>query len=338
MPVQMKGLQAAQVDDLLQFSRATFGERSYQGTSRYLRWLYEANPYSKGLDDCLLALDDGAVVGCMHRMRLPCAGASGIGELTSLQNHIVAPDVRSGVGLMLLRRSAREADVALSPGVNARLAVAYRQLGHAEVPTHWLWKPVRPLKGAAQLALVKALPQRREGAAVLDLKKARAAAGEAIRLAVRPDEAALAAMAQAMTIRYAGPRPYVAWTPDLVRWRYFSDDGPASLLVGTPGSSPWAVLSYGVRNGLSVARLMEYEEEEGDPALMAAVVRAARAVGAAVLFGYTTEESTRARLLDQGWRVRKDPPFSFVLNAPALSVGAAATDVGFEALATKIAA
>ncbi|HEV2079638.1 MAG TPA: hypothetical protein VGR19_07060, partial [Allosphingosinicella sp.] len=148
----MHGLEAAQVDDLLRFSRAEFGERSYQGTRRYLDWLYGENPHAKGLQDCLVAVRDGAIVGCMHRMRLPLAGAGGADELHSLQNHIVSSTVKSGVGLMLLRRSAKEAPVAFSPGVNARLAEAYRQLGHPEVPTHWLWKEVRPWKSAAQLA------------------------------------------------------------------------------------------------------------------------------------------------------------------------------------------
>lgn len=337
MAVTMQELQAERIDDLLGFSRAVFGERSYQGTNDYLQWLYRENPFAKGIGDCLVAIEDGAVVGCMHRMRLPCAGLAGVDELTSLQNHIVAPTVKSGVGLMLLRRSAKEAALAFSPGVNARLAMAYRQLGHAEVPTHWLWKPLRPFKAAAQLALARIFPARREGTALLDPAKARAALGRDTAATTRPGEAELRAMAEAMS--RPGPEgvPYVAWTPELVRWRYFSETGPASLLVGTPGASPWAVLSYGVRNGLSVARLMEYEEE-GDPGFMKTVLAAAKAVGAAAIFSYATGEGLKARLVAAGWRPKKDPPFSFVIKAPALAIGAAAADLGFEAIATRVRA
>lgn len=277
------------------------------------------------------------MVGCMHRMRLPLAGAGGADELASLQNHIVSPDVKSGVGLMLLRRSAKEAAVAFSPGVNARLAEAYRQLRHPEVPTWWLWKPLRPVKAALQLALARVSPARREGTAVLDAARARRAVAKAAAVTVRPGEPELQAMAEAMTRRFAASgAPHVAWSADLVRWRYFADNGPASLLVGTPGAGPWAVLSYGVRNGLSVARLME-DEEQGDSTFMRTVLRAARGLGAAALFGYTTEASVKDRLVAAGWKLRRDAPFSFVLGAPALAVGAAAADLGFEALATKVA-
>jgi predicted N-acetyltransferase YhbS len=334
MAVKMQELAADRVDDLLRFSRTVFGERSYQGTRRYIDWLYGANPFAQGLGDCLVAVEDEAVVGCIHRMRLPLAGAAGADGLTSLQNHIVSPKVKSGVGLMLLRRCAKEAAIAFSPGVNGRLAQAYRQLRHPEVPTHWLWKPVRPIKAAAQLGLARIFPARREGAAVLAPARVRKTD---FAVTTRPGEPELAAMAAAMTGRFAETgNPHVAWTPELVGWRYFSNGGPASLLVGTPGQCPWAVLSYGVRNGLPVARLMEYEEK-GDPRLMRTVVRAARDLGAAALLGYTTEESIKDRLLAAGWRLKKDPPFSFVLGASALSVGAAAADLGFEALTTTVA-
>jgi hypothetical protein len=332
MAVTMQGLEAGRTDDLLRFSRAVFGERAYQGTRRYLDWLYGENPAAQGLGDCLVAVEDGAVVGCMHRMRLPLAGG---GELTSLQNHIVSPDVKSGVGLMLLRRSAKEAQVAFSPGVNARLAQAYRQLRHPEVPTYWLWKPLRPFKAAAQLGVARLSPARREGGAVLSPAEAQRAG---LPVTAQPSEAALAAMASAMTARFAATgQPHVAWTRELVRWRYFSETGPASLLVGTPGATPWAVLSYGVRGGLSVARLMEYEAE-GDSSFMKGILRAARGLGAAAVLGYTTQDEIRDSLVAAGWRPKKDPPFSFVLGAPALAVGAAAADLGFEALATRVAA
>lgn len=337
MTIKMQGLEAAQVDNLLRFSRAVFGEPSYQGTSRYLQWLYTKNPYTKGLNDCLIALDNGAVVGCMHRMRLPCAGMEGVNELTSLQNHIVAPSVRSGVGLMLLRRSAKEAQLAFSPGVNARLAEAYRQLGYSEVPTHWLWKEVRPLEAAVQFAATKIWPGRRQAAALLVPRRVQSAIGTSVSVSVNPGETELAAMAAAMTERGSLSRkPHVAWSAKLVRWRYFERIGPASLLLGVPGAAPWAVLSYGVRNGLSVARLMEYEEA-GDPGFMGTVLRATRGLGAAVLLGYTTDDRMKERLLATGWRLKTDPPFSFAIHARELSVGAAATDVGFEALATEVA-
>jgi hypothetical protein len=336
MAVKMQGLEAGQVDDLLRFSRAVFGERSYQGTRRYLDWLYAGNPLSRGLSDCLVAVEDGKIVGCMHRMRLPLAGAGGAGILDSLQNHIVSPDVKSGVGLMLLRRSAKEAEVAFSPGVNARLAEAYRQLRHPEVPTFWLQKTLRPAKAAAQYALARAFPARREGAAVLSPARAQRAVGKGATVSVVPGEAELQAMATAMTARFAAlGKPHVAWTPGIVRWRYFAANGPASLLVGTPGAGPWAVLSYGVRNGVSLARLMEFEDG-GDPAFLRTVLRAARGIGAAALFGYTTEPEVKDRLVAARLKLRADPPFSFVLGAPALAVGAAAADLGFEAIATQV--
>ena len=121
MRLVVRGIAENEIEGLLRFSERMYGAGAYQQSRRYFDWLYGGNPHSRGREDCLVALDGSAVVGCVHRMRLPCVGATGESTLASLQNHVIEPRLRGGAGIMLGQRAVRGEAFTVSPGVGGRL-------------------------------------------------------------------------------------------------------------------------------------------------------------------------------------------------------------------------
>lgn len=313
----------SELPGLLAASAAQFGVGSYQRLPRYLDWLYGRNPAGRSAADCLVARRGGEVVGAMHRMVLPLQGG---GALAVLHNHFIADDLRSGPGALLLRRAAKGAEASFAPGVQAPLDQVYRRLGFDEHLGWWLWRPLAPAAVAAQLvrARLGGSPPLR-----VDLARLRRRLG-ADGVTVSPDEADLDRLCGAMRAGAPG-RPRVDWTPPLVRWRYFDPLGPRHLLLRS--TAGLAVIAPGRRRGLGTARLMELTAP-GDPALLRLAHRAMRAAGAALGLAFTTDPAVRDALRARGWRTRGGT-HSFTAGAPAPALGPAATDVGFEAIATE---
>jgi hypothetical protein len=337
MRLAVRGLESAEVGALLQFHAEMYGAFTYQASPRYLSWLYEENPSSRGLSDCILALDQGRIVGCVHRMRLPCVTEDGTESLVSLQNHVVSPSLRAGAGLMLLQKAVRGEHISLSPGVSSRLREAYRRLDYHEMPSFWLMRILNPLSGAVQAALRTLSRGTWPGVrARLGVRLAKKARARGLRVTFEPDHAQLERLAQQLVSQAREQDgPHVPWTAELVRWRFFAPNGPRHLLVEKPMTREWAVLSFGIKSRLTVVRLLEHECR--DRGFLKEVLRVARKLGASVALAYTTRASVRDELLGLGFRSRDDAPSSFTNGTDRLSVGAAATDVGFEALLTELA-
>lgn len=322
-----------EVEALLDFNAEMYGKASYQASRRYLDWLYAQNPAGRGLGDCLIALEQDSIVGCIHRMRLPCITEQGEATLASLQNHVVSPKLRAGAGIMLLQRAVKGERFAFSPGVSGRLQEAYRRLGYEELPSYWLMRMLRPLKAVAE-RVARLASRGRWPSARLRLT-APATPFRALSVTLAPSTLQLQRLADSLTAqarKHEGS--YVAWNTALLGWRYFSPNGPRHLLVEKQANQAWAVLSYGVKSGFNVVRLLEYDDAD-DPTFMSDVMRTARRIGASVALAYTTSSQVRDRLVRSGWRPRGQPPASFATGAGKLSLSAGATDVGFESLLTE---
>lgn len=333
MRISVRGIEPGEVDALLHFSARMYGKGSYQSRRAYYDWLYRLNPASRGDQDCVVALNGSEIVGCVHRMRLPCTADAGTGTLASLQNHVIDPALRGGAGIMLLQRAVKGEDVAYSPGVHGRLALAYRRLGYKELPNFWLWKMVHPVRLAGQLALRRFKGPDRDVAASLGKAAAFNRAGLIVTHA--PDAAHLERLAGNMNKQARRhPGASVPWTAELAGWRYFAAGGPRHLLVERVEEGAWAIISFGARSGIKVARLLEYEPGEART-FMADIARIARALGAALMMAYTMRMDYRDQLIASGWRLRRDPPSSFAIGTESLSVSAAAADIGFESFNTR---
>lgn len=333
MRISFRNVKESDVSPLLAFSGQMFGAREYQSFPAYLDWLYRDNPHGRGLQDAIIAVADDKIVGMVHRMALPATGPTGAATLLSLQNHVIAPDLRGGAGIMLLRHASRNA-ITFSPGVHGRLGEAYRRLGYVEVPSFSLFKLLRPVRGGAQLAMQRAgLTVPNIAPVRVDLDKVRRAAGDDLSVSVDPAERALAALALRMNEQTGEDGSWrVNWTQEMVGWRFFSPSGPRHILMER--GDDWAILSIGRRFGLVVARLIERGGK--DPRFKKRVFAAAKAMGAAVAMSYSTKPAFRDVQLAQGWRLRKDPPVSFANAQEGLAATAATGDIGFEAFGSEI--
>lgn len=321
------------LDPLLAFSATWFGRNAYQASARYLHWLYEEHPATRGFEDCLLAKDrSGHIVGCIHKFLIPCDIDGRRLTLASLQNLMIDEKMRSGPGILLLRRSIKGEELALAPGVSGALREVYRRFGYHEIPSYWFRRVLLPMQAGVQLV------SRKIGMPLTRTRLSRRPAATSVQVTTEPHRDVVAWLAQRMQAQSANHgRVRLAWTPELVQWRYFAPGGPRHLLVGNPADA-FCVASFGVRHGFTAARLVEYEDN-GRASFMDDVITVLRRAGAAVALAYTTYDDVRDRLCATGWWLLKDRPSSFAIGgelARWLRPSAAATDIGFEAFTTEL--
>lgn len=318
---------------MLALSRVQFGAASYQADWRYFDWLYLANPAGRGFADCILAVQDDKPVGLIHRMNLPATQAGNPRTVVSLQNHFMAAEARSGAGLLLLNRATRGDVTAFSPGVQGRLAQAYRRLGYREVAGFWLTRPLN-LPGIAINMLLARISPRTTFDVALDKARRR---HPNLELGPEPDSHAVTALTKLMNAHRLGEEALcVDWSPDLVAWRYFSADGPRHLLVRCPRSGAIAVLAFGLRKGVKVVRIMECFDA-GDTGFVKRLLAVARAAGASFALAFTMDAKLSQAFAAQGFRLRENDTASFVSTDGTVAFGPAETDVGFEAFQSSYA-
>ncbi len=318
-----------EVAGLLRASAAEFGREGYQQHRAYLNWLYRANPTGRGVADCLVARQGGEIVGCMHRMMLPLT-SGGDDRLAVLHNHFVAPALRAGPGVLLLRRAVKDIAAGFAPGVQAPLDAIYRRLGFKPYAGAWLMRVLSPIAVAVQVGRARL---RAPGPVVVDVEALQRHFPDLL-ITGRPDEDAVQSLAIAMR-RGDDAAVAVDWTPALVAWRYFHGEGPKHLLVRARDRTAMAVISLGLRRGLRVARLLEMEAG-ADPRWPGRVRAVMRASGAAVALCFSTDPAMTRTLRADGWRMRGNDTFSFQTAGAALRLSAAASDVGFEAFNTVL--
>ncbi len=317
---------------VLRLSQEQFGAGAYQADRKYFDWLYTLNPAGRGVSDCLIAVHDDVPVGVIHRMIL-AAERSGTPEiLISLQNHFMVPAARAGAGLMLLNRATKGADVAFSPGVQGRLAEAYRRLGYREIPSFWLTRPLNPLTMARDLMLSRLRAPQRFVVPLRALERRH----PGLELSASPDDRMLMALASSMQSTTAPARALrMVVSPKVLEWRYFCPSGPRHLLVHDPASGAMAVLAFGYRRGLKIVRLMEFQDA-ADTGFAKSVLAVAKSAGASFALAFTLESRIADVLTGHGFRLRSNDTAAFASSDAEVAFGPAATDVGFEAFKTDV--
>lgn len=318
---------------VLRLSREQFGAGAYQADRAYFDWLYTLNPAGRGFSDCLIAVQDDVPVGVIHRMILAAERSGTPGILTSLQNHFMVPAARAGAGLMLLNRAAKGADVAFSPGVQGRLAEAYRRLGYREIPSFWLTRPLNPVLMARDLLLSRLRAPRRFVVPLRALKRRH----PGLELSVAPDDRMLTALASSMWSSAASDQALrMVVSSRVLEWRYFCPSGPRHLLVHDPASGAIAVLAFGYRRGLKIVRLMEFHDD-ANAGFAKSVLAVARTAGASFALAFTLDRRIADTLTGEGFRLRSNDTAAFASSNAQVAFGPATTDVGFEAFMTDVA-
>jgi hypothetical protein len=319
----------------LQFARECFGADSYQACARYLSWLYDLGPYSRGRErDCWVARDEkGVVRGCIHQLRLPWRGPGLDVIVPALHNTMMHPVSRGSAGGMLILQAIKGEAHALVPGAEGAVADVLRKLGFQALGS-LLWRRVlRPVAGLSAMvsdfagfsfkpAQVSESAMRDAGACVLSSNE---------------ELAGILPLANhGMSLTFG---PY--WTVEALRWRFFHPLGPCSLLwVDGQRESPrgFAIVSIGRHRGVVLARVL-CSSAYGPHALTRVLdiaARGSRALGAHVI-QFTSEPNSKLEL--SGWyRVGKAPK-TMIFHRGVYSVPTrfcpGAGDYGIESLLTE---
>jgi hypothetical protein len=326
------------------FARQHFGAASHQAQRNYLRWIYEEAPHAPaGLEEAKLAVIQGRVIGCFHKMRLPWVWAGRAALVSSPHSLAVDPHFRTGVGFGLMAEAFRGESHQLLIGAGSSVTRIYEKLGARAVTSYWLRTLLNPFTVPVSAAMHRA-------PAVMDAVLARAHAalgripfpGKWIDVESSLGDERLSDVAETIH-RNSGGRAHIQWTPDLLRWRFFSKFGPRHLLVRLgPGGEAraLAIVSLGAHRSLVLARTVEwYAESERWGFWLSVVVRALLSVaGANAWFAMTTDPRRAALWRRFGfWNVRQ-PPMIYELHSPrsesfgAICLGGAASDYGFDAI------
>jgi len=318
------------------FARTSFGAASYQAAPRYLHWLYECNPLSRGStrDMWVAQADNAAVVGCIHTMRLNWIHRGQERVVPSLHNTMMHPEYRGVAGGMLILQAFKGEPHAFVPGAEGAVADALRRMKFTVVTTSWSRRALRPLAGGIAY-VAHAL-----GYSPAGIRLARdlpAGGGEFVPKG-QADLAGCVALANHSDTESMRP----CWTPEAFFWRFFHPEGPRHVLLitgSTTNPDGYVIISLGLRKGLRLARIVDLQARSSEVRLK--------------LLEQATVAARRQRmdlLLDhsvgvgQGSAPRWSPYASpaqtlfyhrSAKEAPAAySIPAAAGDYGFEAILT----
>jgi len=320
------------------FAREQYGAAAYQGSEEYIQWLYCRNQHSRGFPDFLIgALASGEVVGCIHKMRLPWQIRGEVAPVPTLHNLMLKPEYRKGSGFWLLKRSLHKENLVIIPGVVAPFSITYREMKCQAIPSHWLRKVLNPIR-----LLRRAVAHRLHlggGAPAPFPEIAVPVPWRGFHYCTRPGREALAELA--LWLNRSRGEAHVAWTEDLLRWRFFDDRGPRHFLVRSADSAAdFFVLSLGIRHGVQFARIMVLACGSGAwSALAGAACRFAREMGADMLGAMTQDSRLLAALAQAGFSRYNPHPetflFSRIPDCPLdAQFGPEVTDLGLEAFAT----
>jgi hypothetical protein len=341
--VDVVPLTAALAPAHAEFAKQEFGSNSYQGRQGYLRWLYEEAPHSAGLSDAKVAVANGKVVGCFHTMKLPWTVSARTEIVASPHNLMVAPAYRTGIGFALIAETFRHKHV-LQMGAGVSVQAIYEKMGSRPIPTHRGRAILNPLTAPVVALFHRAAPSVLDRATkfACTLVNGLRTPGGWLRVDSAPTDTMLSEVADRL-VGGAEGRTHVAWTPELMRWRFFSPIGPRHLLVSHHArgeADAIAIVSLGFHRSLSVVRIVEWwAPEDRDARSLATGLRVLlNALGANMWLGLTSDSKTADQWRSAGFRPVPAPPKEYELHRPRdLSFGpisfcGGAGDVGFEAL------
>ncbi len=319
----------------IEFAKEAFGADSYQSRRGFLRWHYEKAPLQdSSLSDAKVAVVDGNVVGCFHKLRLPWMVHGARTIVASPHNLFVLPRYRTGTGFGLISECFRGENHLLLLGAGPSVQPIYARLGARPLEALWYRTVVNPVPAVA--AINWGCQRLADHALALACRWAGRQSIRSLRFDTAVDDALAAEVAQQLIGRRdAGA--YVSWSADAERWRFFS--GPRHILVRV-GTNALALVSIGIHRSLCVARTVEWVSQDKASAL--ALSLGARALlsvlGVNLWLAMTSDRTTAAQWRKTGfWRV-PSPPVALELHRPrSASFGepifyGGGGDSGFEAL------
>jgi len=303
--IQCRGLKSNQIEEYLQFARQAWGCDSRQALRSRLRWLYEENPNSGGMQkDLIVLLAEGRIVGTHHRTRLRwnIDGKSVI--IPTLHDLFVLESHRTGGGLQLvLAALAGESRVALF-GLAPSSDVIYERMRVPALQVHSLRKVGSRLLAGAQIAASRVNLRRRS---VITLADAEVSYGPyTIHRRSGPSDDLLR---EVLAVRPCG-EAYADWDALTYRWRFFHRSGPQNVLFAAKANGNAvgrAVVSIGIgsRRATAIARIVDFAYME--PAVIAimleSVDRTLKSVGIPVCYAVISSTEVKDHMVRTGWSI-----------------------------------
>ncbi len=334
----------------LAFAATQFGVGTSAANDRYLRWLYEQNPFGGSWTDALLAFaTSGEVVGCMHSMRIPWRVNGESCVVPTVHNLMVSPEHRQGIGMKMVLTMLPTFPLSVVPAAVGPLASMYRRLGCTQIESHWYRRALKPLRAGCQFGAQKlfgwqAAP--RYFPATTELTRLPSAHGDAC-WTTSPTTGQLEQLAECLN-QDRGDASGPEFSPEFLFWRFFHPLAPRHAVVwqATNGRlTDAAILSLGLRKGFNVGRIIT--ARAGSAASFAALIQQAEHVlkqlGATLLFAFSASPSLNRTYQSIGWKAQADGPPTFLsakrFGQPiTVSFSGEAIDIGFEAMSAAEAA
>lgn len=297
----------------LEFARAAWGNKSLQADQSFLAWLYKENPNTRGMERDLLVLVDGnKIVGAFHRMRIPWRIDGKRLIVPSVHDLFVSSSHRTvrgeqclvppGVQVMLAALE-RETHVALF-GLGEVADKIYERMRNPAVRVFWLEK-IRSRANAATQMVASRLGLSVRSGRQISRRITRTSDFEVLRIVdPTPDE-----LVEALTIT---PRAqtHPDWDLASYQWRFFHELGPRNILLLARRNrtlSGRAVVSVGLKNGVSVARVVElvFQDAQCLDALSQEIEETISSMGVPVCLAVTSSSDVAECLRRTGWDFRK---------------------------------
>lgn len=323
------------------FARREFGRFAYQGKPEYVRWLYAENPVgvSEESDFLVGVRNDGQVVACVHKLRIPWHIAGATVNVPALHNLMAAPGYRRGIGALLILSALAKDKYAIVLGARGEVSQAYERLGSRRVEAAWYRWILNPVTGAFRISM-GALGRETAGWPVDSRLPILRHLFPSLILETRPPRTRVEELASLLGSGDQEDRAAPSWTPELVEWRFFHPLGPKHLLVESRTQDFVALVSLGRHRGARVARIVELRatRPESCRAGLGSLRSMLRLLGGDVLIGFCADTQTRAVLSEAGNHPEKndtDTWFYVRRRAPAAARVAffgAVGDFGFDAI------
>jgi hypothetical protein len=253
----------------------------------------------------------------------------------------VLDEHRQGLGGALIMQAYADRRHAFIPGAVGALAKAYRRIGFVGLPTEWRAKWVRPVRAMFRTLAHKTgihLSQQPRRAWNLenwsgDIRCWRPSSGAELRTVVEFANQGLDAPIK----QY--------WDEGSFFWRFFHPSGPRHRIVTLHEREEIAgyiVWSLGIRNGISMARVVEWrsDSQKSLSRLLRAAITDARSCGADLFAIFAGELRHNSWLAKSGMSIWKRRPQSLVFHRDTSlrklphAFMPSAGDYGFEAFAS----
>ena len=329
----------------VKFAQEGWGGHCHQSSENYINWLYKENPCAtSSKEGFTLALFEGKIIGCIHKMQLMWRVKKQIESIPAIHNLIVAENHRrKGCGILLLKDSFAGENHALVPGVIKGQENIYKFLKCQKINSLWYRKILTPLRGTYYLAKKRLFNYNAPPAFFTsdNFHKIRNLSSH-VKVTIQPNDDLIEKVISLLN-KESPEMISMHWDMGRFKWRFFHPLGPRHLLIYKESENEikdFLILSLGPKKGLNIARIIEVEASslETLDLLMKMAEKATKLIGGHLLLNFSTSPRLTDLLAKLKYKLIKSSPDTFFYhkNKKAIfhssSFNGSAGDFGFESI------